>query len=174
LAVLRLGIMSYWMNGYWSGSIVALGGALVIGALPRLKKRVRVRDAVILSIGLILLANSRPYEGFVFSLAVAAAMLAWLVGKDRPPARVALRRLVLPVVLLLSVSAVAMGYYYYRVTGSPFRMTYEVNRGTYATAPYFLWQQPRPEPKYNHVVMRDLYRWELQGFEQNRTFLGFF
>ena len=39
LAALRLGILSYWMNGYWSASIVALGGALVVGAMPRLKHR---------------------------------------------------------------------------------------------------------------------------------------
>jgi hypothetical protein len=173
LAVLRLGIMTYWMNGYWSGSVVALGGALVMGAVPRLKKRVRVSDAVILAIGLIVLANSRPYEGFVFGVAVAAVILAWLIGEKRPPTRVAMSRFVLPVFVLLSVAAVATGYYYYRVTGSPFRMTYQVNRDTYATAPYFLWQKPRPEPHYNHVVMRDLYRWELQGFEKNRTFLGF-
>jgi len=38
LAVLRLGILSYWMNGYWSASIVALAGALVLGAWPRLRK----------------------------------------------------------------------------------------------------------------------------------------
>src|SRR5207248_715749 len=43
---------------------------------------------------------------------------------------------------------------------------------TYATAPYFLWQSPRPEPSYDHVIMRDFYRWELAGFEQNRTLAG--
>ena len=65
-----------------------------------------------------------------------------------------------------------MGYYYWRVTGSPFRMTYQVNRGTYATAPYFLWQTPRPEPVYRHAVMRDFYRWELERFEEYRTLGG--
>ncbi len=65
-----------------------------------------------------------------------------------------------------------MGYYYWRVTGSPFRMTYQVNRETYATAPYFLWESPRPEPAYRHEVMRDFYRWELARFEEYRTLGG--
>jgi hypothetical protein len=174
LAALRLGILSYWMNTYWSASLVALGGALIFGALPRIKKLQRIRDAVIMAVGLAILANSRPYEGLIFSLPVGAALLAWLLTKERPTGRVVFARVLAPLVLLLAVFAVATGYYYYRVTGSPFRMTYQVNRGTYATAPYFLWQTPPPEPSYHHAVMRDFYRWELSKFIENRTFDGFF
>src|SRR5271165_800916 len=52
LAVLRLGILSYWVNGYWSASVVALGGALLVGALPRIQKHSRARDAILMSLGL--------------------------------------------------------------------------------------------------------------------------
>ncbi len=172
LAVLRLGILSYWMNTYWSGSLAALGGALLLGALPRLRKHARLRDATLMALGLAILANSRPYEGLILSLPVAGAMLVWVAGKQRPRAKLALGRVVLPIILILAGTAVTMGYYYWRVTGSAFRITYQVNRETYATAPYFLWQSPRPEPIYHHAVMRDFYRWELQQFEENRTLRG--
>jgi hypothetical protein len=173
LAVLRLGLLSYWMNNYWCASVAALGGALVLGAWPRLRKHPRICDAVLMGLGLVILANSRPYEGLVFSLPVAAAMLLWLVGKHRPAFRLSLSRVVLPLFVVLAFGVLATGYYYYRVTGNPFRMTYQVNRDTYATAPYFIWQTPRPEPAYHHTVMRDFYRWELSEFEKNRTFSGY-
>ena len=172
LAVLRLGILSYWMNTYWCASVAALGGALVLGAWPRLHRRIRVRDSVLMGLGFVILANSRPYEGFVFGLPVAAAMLWWLIGKKRPPVKLALLRIALPLLIILGCGALATGYYYWRVTGNPFRMTYQVNRGTYATAPYFLWQKPRPELSYHHEVMRDFYRWELAQFEENRSLAG--
>jgi hypothetical protein len=170
LAVLRLGILGYWINGYWSASVVALGGALLLGALPRIQKHGRARDAILMTLGLVLLANSRPYEGFLLSIPVAAAMSIWLF-RSRFAYRT-LTRIVLPIIALSSVFAVATGYYYARVTGSPFRMTYHINRETYATAPYFLWQKPRSEPLYHHRVMRDFYRWELAQFEENRTVGG--
>jgi hypothetical protein len=172
LAMLRLGILSYWMNGYWSASVVALGGALVLGALPRVKKSSRPIHAVVLAIGLAILANSRPYEGLIFSIPIAGALAIWIFGKDRPAVSVSLGRVALPIIFVLAVTGAATGYYYSRVTGSPFRMTYQVNRGTYATAPYFLWESPRPEPTYNHAVMRDFYRWELERFEGYHSLSG--
>ncbi|HUJ95676.1 MAG TPA: hypothetical protein VLW84_10465 [Terriglobales bacterium] len=169
LAVLRLGILSYWMNGYWASSIVALGGALLLGALPRLKHHARLADAILLALGLVILANSRPYEGLV--LAVAAAIAAAVFWRSTI-SRASLIRIALPVVPVLGLAMVAMAYYYWRVTGSPFRMTYQVNRDTYSMAPYFPWQQPRPEPQYHHAVMRDFYFRELNRFLECRTFSG--
>jgi hypothetical protein len=173
LAVLRLGIVSYWMNTYWCASVAALGGALVLGAWPRLRRRVRMRYALLMGVGLVILANSRPYEGLVFSLPVAVALLWWLTGKLRSGFKLLFSRVVLPLFVILACGALATGYYYWRVTGNPFRMTYQVNRATYATAPYFLWQTPPPEPLYHHQVMRDFYRWELAGFEKNFTVAGY-
>src|SRR5205807_1040405 len=72
------------------------------------------------------------------------------------------------------LSAGAMGYYYWRVTGSPFRMTYVVNRQTYAVAPYFICFPMRPVPQYHHAVMRDYYAgWEVHEFLEARSFTGF-
>jgi hypothetical protein len=169
LAVLRLGILSYWMNGYWSASVVALGGALVLGAWPRLRKRPSVTQSLLMGIGLIILANSRPYEGLVFSVPIAVAMLWWLIGKQRPTASQSLWRVVLPLIAILACGAVATGYYYWRVTGNPFQATYQVNNAEYGGAPYLLWQKPHAEPSYRHPAIHAFYQRTLAEFERELT-----
>jgi len=173
LAVLRLGILSYWMNGYWSASIVALGGALVLGSWPRLRKHLRVRDALLMALGLAILANTRPYDGLVFSIPIAFAVLFWLLGRNHPAFGRSVPQVIVPIFLFLLVASIATGYYYYRVTGNPFRMAYQVNYTSYGGPPLFLWQTPQPEPVYHHEVMRDFYRWDLNGFETNFTVAGY-
>ena len=174
LAMLQVGLLSYWMNSYFGTSLPALGGVLVLGALPRIQRHAHLRDALLMGFGLAVLANTRPFEGFVFSLPIAGAMLVWLVRPKRIPEGTVLRRVVLPLILILGATGTAMGYYFWRVTGNAFVMPYQVNRETYAMAPYFIWQNPRPEPIYHHAEMRDFYvNWELRDFLLNKTPLGF-
>lgn len=173
LAALRIGMMSYWLDGYWSASVVALGGALVMGAWPRIARSFRVRDGLWMATGIAILANSRPYEGLVFSLPFAGAMLWWLVRKRRSDLRRALLHIVFPMAVLLCLTGAGMGYYNHRVTGSAVHMPYEVNRETYWTAPYLPWEKVRPEPHYRYAVMQKYYDWHLHDFEQNKTLPGF-
>jgi hypothetical protein len=178
LSVFRFATFSYWMNSYWCPALAAVGGALVLGAIPRLRARQRIRDAILLALGLAVMANSRPYEGLVFSIAVTVGIPSWVALSRRrrklPGVTVWLRRVVLPALLVLLVAGAATGYYYWRVTGNPFRMTYAVDRNTYAVVPYFLMFNERSVPIYHHAVMRDYYAgWEVQQFEEASTFAGF-
>jgi hypothetical protein len=173
LVVLRLGIFGYWMNGYWCASVAALGGALLLGAWPRIKRGQRTRDSLLAALGLVILANSRPYEGFVLALPVGVAMLLWLTGLRGQQLRTTLNRVVAPLVLVLATCSVLMGYYNYRVNGSPFRVGYQLNRGTYSRAAYFLWEGPGPQRIYDHEVMRKFYDSEFQYYQDNRTLWGY-
>jgi hypothetical protein len=175
LAILRYGVFGYWANSYWGGAVAAIGGALALGALPRIKQSQRIRDVLILGVGLAILANSRPYEGFIFSLPIAVLLVSWLLGKKSPSPRITLRRVVLPLTLVLMLTTAAMGYYFWRVTGNPVRMPYQVERATYAVAPYMIWQPVRAEPTYHHAVMRKMFvEEEMLGRRDGRSIAGVF
>jgi hypothetical protein len=171
LAALRLGILSYWINTYWCASVAAFGGALVLEAWPRLRRNMHARRGLVLALGLVLVANSRPYEGFIFSIPVAIAIVAWFIARPFQ-IRKAIPALVGGLVVL-AAGAAATAHYYDRLTGSPWLMSYQVNRSQYSAAPYFIWEKMRAEPVYHHAVMRDYYRDEAREFERNLTLSGY-
>ena len=111
LSVLRFATFSYWMNSYWCPALAAMGGALLLGAIPRLHHRPRVWHGLLVGLGLAIMANSRPYEGLVFSIAAGVGGLLWLSGRRLPPWSVLFRRLFLPAAGLLAIAAVATGYF---------------------------------------------------------------
>jgi hypothetical protein len=148
LVLFRLAIFSYWMNSYWGGELPAIGGALVVGALPRILRFLRPRDALLLGVGLTILANSRPLEGLIFCLPVTATLFAWICSKKSPSLRVTLPRLVLPFCFVMVLCGAFVGYYNWRGTGNPLVFPYSVNEQTYVTTPTLFWQKARSPLHY--------------------------
>ena len=174
LAVLRLGLFSYWINTYSGGAIAALAGALVLGAMPRFMRGARLRHGLLLALGIILLAISRPYEGLLLCLPVAFVLGRWAwSGKNTPSASALARSLALPILLIFAAGA-WMGYYDYRAFGNPLTPPYKIDRATYAVAPYYVWQSPRPQPLYHSAVLRDFYlKNELPFYTRIHSLSGF-
>jgi hypothetical protein len=158
LAVIRIATFSYWANSYWGGVVAAGAGALVYGALPRLKKSPKAADALVLALGLGILANSRPFEGLVISLPALASLFFWMAGRNHPPFHNLFGEVLLPAGALLAVVAAFMGYNNWRVTGHPLEMGHQAYNATHAANPYFLWQKAKPLAVDHHDVTQDFYK----------------
>ena len=184
LAASRIGFSGPWAQSYFTITVAAAGGALVFGATRRLYRRARARDAAWFVAGLLLLAHSRPFEGFAASLAPLAAFALrplWLQGAART---VWLRRAALPAALLLPVIPATLAGYNYRVTGDPLELPYQLYERTYSYLPIILLQSPGEPPRYRHRMIEKYYTeflhdfdalsreryWELKG----REFLALF
>jgi hypothetical protein len=144
LVLFRLGISSYWMNSYWGGAVAATGGALVVGALPRILHSRRARDATLLGLGAAILANSRPFEGLILCAPVFFVLIARF-GRGRSSSwREDLSRVALPCGAVLLVCGIFMAYYNYRGTGSAWVFPNVLNDRTHFSIPQLVWQKARP------------------------------
>ena len=74
---------TYWVYQYWGGAVAALGGALVLGGAYRVVTGGRPRDAVLMALGAGIVGVTRPYEGLLLCVPVAAVVLAWLIWRPR-------------------------------------------------------------------------------------------
>jgi hypothetical protein len=156
-AVIRLASFNYWDNSYWGGAVAAIGGALVLGALPRMKQERRVRYALLMGLGFAILANSRPYEGVFFGIPIAVALLVWLGKLEGPELGRALRRAMVPLLAVLALTLIAMGYFFWRTTGSATLPPYMLYARTYNPVPYFPWPPVKPFPAYHNPMLHDYF-----------------
>ena len=159
LAALRLCVASYWINSYWGGAVAAIGGALVLGAFGRMKRRPSLLMGILLGLGVAILFNSRPYESVFFCLPVAVAILFWL-RRESPQMetqRAALRLMVIPACVILLLAGGWMAYYNWRVTGHPALPPYAYDARLHDRAAMFVWQTPKPPIHYNNAEMENFY-----------------
>ena len=167
-AALNLGIASYWMNSYWGGAVAGAGGALVLGALGRIQRRARVGSALVLGLGVAILANSRPYEGLLFCVPAGLWMLWWLVGKIKSPysAGARIRNVFVPLAGVMVLTLAFIGYYNLRLTGNALLFPHVLNTRTYHSTPLFLWEHLMPEKTYNNQQFEDFYNgWEREDYQ---------
>jgi hypothetical protein len=168
LAALKFGIASYWMNSYWGGAVAAAGGALVLGAMPRIARYARTRDAILLGLGLAILANTRPYEGLLLAIPAGGWFLWWVAGKTKPAVSLRTRstRVLLPLAAVLVITIAFMGYYNWRLTGNAFLFPHVLNSRIYRTTGLFLWDHPKPPIQYHNQQFEDFYNgWEREYYQ---------
>jgi len=149
LVILKIGVQGLWMNNFMGAPASTIAGALLIGCVARLRDgEVSGYIAALFGLALALLMNTRPFEG---GLLAAAALL--YVGRAfwREP-----RRLLVPALVVFSCGALFTGYYDWRVTGSPIRMGYQVNRDTYGW-PENLGFLAAKKPVIQNDVLRNMY-----------------
>jgi hypothetical protein len=150
LAILRIALMSYWVDSYWGGAVAATGGALVIGAAPRLARRPTILNSLILGAGAALLANSRPVEGAIFCFGVAAILALRLLSRSADRFRKQWARAFLPAAIVLLLTVMFIGYYNWRVTGDALVLPHSLYQRKYWSVSVFSWQKAGPPLTYDN------------------------
>ncbi len=167
---LQLGFSSNFIAGYMGGAVAALGGALVVGAWGRLRRRQTVAAGTVLGAGLAVLMYSRPYEGLLVSLPPLAALAVAAWRSERLGDHV---RSWSAALLVCAIAAGFFAYYDYRTTGSATTTPYMVHQRAYHVVPMFLWGELSPAPEYSAASIEGLYRgWCLASWSEVNTLRG--
>jgi hypothetical protein len=154
LSILVWGFTNAWINSYWGGAVAASGGALVIGAVPRLSRRPSAGLVAVASIGLVILANSRPFEGCLTAVG-AGLVLLWQIRRNgRRWSTLLTASVITPLALILGAGLAVIAYYNLRTTGSPLLFAHVLYERNYEVAPYFYFFPPHKTPLYHHDQIR--------------------
>jgi hypothetical protein len=141
--ILGSGLASYWCQSYWGGMAAAGGGALLFGGMRRTLRRPRVSSSLLMGLGIVVLASTRPFEGLLVSLPVAAAMLWWLATDHRLSFGYKFRRWLLPVGAICVAGAAGLATYNQAVTGDWRQMPYSLHERQYCYQGANCFSRPR-------------------------------
>jgi len=145
LAVFEFGPLNQWTNNYWGGALSAAAGCLVFGALPRLRNypEARVRNALLLGLGIAIHLLTRPYESVFLVLSAALYFLPELRARRVPWRAAAIAGLV----VLPAIGVTLLQNQ--RATGAWFTLPYQLSQYQYGV-PAPLTLQPSLTP---HITL---------------------
>ncbi len=168
LAALQIGIGSYWMNSYLgAGTVPTIAGAFLLGSVGRFQRQPSKKMAILFAVGVVLLVNTRPFEGAVLSVVFACVAFVWLRRSTFSNSSFHWS-IFTPAAYLLLIGALFTGYYSWRVTGNPFEMAYVVNRNTYGW-PENLAILPPKKVSFRHLNLKKMYEVEVERRKRYST-----
>lgn len=158
LAVMEFGPLSHWMNDYWGGALPAVGGCLVFGALPRVRRGGGMRAALLLGAGIAIHLLTRPYESVFLLLGIILFFVPVCRDKNE------LRALAKPALVTVLVVIPAIGITLLqnkRVTGSWKTLPYTLSQYQYGV-PAALTFQPNLVP-HNQLTHEQELDYQMQS-----------
>ncbi len=131
LSAVSSNIVLLWGETYWGGAVAMLGGCLLFGGLRRMIREPNGWHAIPFALGLVILANSRPYEGLVAALCTLVVFVPWLLSRRRPTWQTLATQIVAPSLVILLPAGAWMAYFNQQVTNDPLRLPYQEWARTY-------------------------------------------
>ena len=151
-----------------------IGGCLLYGTLPRMRRGVKPLHAITMATGLLILANSRPFEGLIVLFPASIILLKWIVRMNGyGQFQSGIYRFFIPLTLILSLGIACMARYNLAVTGNLFRMPYQEYAAQYDSAPMFAFQKHPAPIAYHHEDFRSFYMdWHFEVHRSQLKFMG--
>ncbi len=166
---LFLGVTSYWTNGFFAGPVNAIGGLLMWGAMPRLRRDPKLIDGLLFALGCLIAIDSRPVESILFALLATAWILRPFVQARRgfPLQVIAAAAAVVVLGTLLNL------YYDWKVTGNPLEPGYIAQQKAYGVPQNFYFQHPVRCATCDFPDIRNEYLRQLGLWRRGRSVSGF-
>lgn len=172
IAIANVAVASPWINTYWGGAVPAAGGALLLGAIGRMLTREHpVRNSLLCGLALAIIAQSRPYEGFFFTIPLFGGLVYWIHRKHREDASLRWIAMTAPMIAVLAAALAGMAYYNWRVTGDPLLLPPALQQRQYGMPQSFFWQRPILNAPRVHRFkeIADVFVWQLDAYKAGIT-----
>lgn len=175
LTALHPYLQTMWSQNYTHGWLAVGSISLVVGGLLRIRRRIVLAQrvdpgawipATAIAVGIVIGIFSRPFETVVVTSILGLPLLAKVVAY-RWMLRPQWWKHAIPGLCVLSLGIGFQAYINHSVTGSAWKLPYQLHEDQYGVAPLFLWQKPREpslghrfleQAKFHHGWSMDIYR----------------